>query len=61
MATEDNGNIMAGLFKPTSSSNEDLSEYTDADESISAPTEILAEVRQNKFSLVCKMLKSGTI
>ncbi|CAH1114237.1 unnamed protein product [Psylliodes chrysocephalus] len=43
MATEDNGNIMAGLFKPTSSSNEDLSEYTDADESISAPTEILAE------------------
>lgn len=28
----------------TSSSVEDLSEYTDADESISAPTEILAEV-----------------
>jgi len=28
---------------PNSSSNEDLSEYTDADESISAPTEILAE------------------
>ncbi len=27
-----------------SSSNEDLSQYTDADESISAPTEILAEV-----------------
>ncbi|CAG9859552.1 unnamed protein product [Phyllotreta striolata] len=43
MATEDNGNIMAGFLKPTSSSNEDLSEYTDADESISAPTEILAE------------------
>lgn len=40
--TEDNGNI--GLMKPLSSSNEDLSEYTDADESISAPTEILAEV-----------------
>lgn len=38
---EDNGNV--GLFKPTSSSNEDLSEYTDADESISAPTEFLAE------------------
>lgn len=30
----------------TSSSVEDLSEYTDADESISAPTEILAEVRE---------------
>ncbi|XP_057668983.1 acidic leucine-rich nuclear phosphoprotein 32 family member E isoform X1 [Diorhabda carinulata] len=43
MMTEDNGNIMAGQLKPTSSSNEDLSEYTDADESISAPTEILAE------------------
>ncbi|CAG9837509.1 unnamed protein product [Diabrotica balteata] len=43
MTTEDNGNIMAGLLKPTSSSTEDLSEYTDADESISAPTEILAE------------------
>ncbi|KAK9759169.1 hypothetical protein QE152_g63 [Popillia japonica] len=41
MTTEDNGNI--GLHKPTSSSNEDLSEYTDADESISAPTEFLAE------------------
>ncbi|CAG9823216.1 unnamed protein product [Phaedon cochleariae] len=42
MMEEDNGNI-AGLLKPTSSSNEDLSEYTDADESISAPTEFLAE------------------
>lgn len=42
MASEDNGNV--GLLKPTSSSNEDLSEYTDADESISAPTEFLAEV-----------------
>ncbi|XP_022911966.1 uncharacterized protein [Onthophagus taurus] len=41
MTTEDNGNI--GLLNPTSSSNEDLSEYTDADESISAPTEFLAE------------------
>ncbi|KAJ3621463.1 hypothetical protein MTP99_003593 [Tenebrio molitor] len=41
MTTEDNGNV--GLLKPTSSSNEDLSEYTDADESISAPTEFLAE------------------
>ncbi|KAB0802748.1 hypothetical protein PPYR_04934 [Photinus pyralis] len=38
--TEDNGNV--SLLKPTSSS-EDLSEYTDADESISAPTEFLAE------------------
>nr|XP_023027569.1 glutamate-rich protein 2 [Leptinotarsa decemlineata] len=42
MTTEDNGNVME-LLKPTSSSNEDLSEYTDADESISAPTEFLAE------------------
>lgn len=42
MTTEDNGNV--SLLKPTSSSNEDLSEYTDADESISAPTEFLAEV-----------------
>ncbi|XP_076252265.1 uncharacterized protein LOC143191255 [Rhynchophorus ferrugineus] len=42
MTTEDNGNI-GGILKPTSSSNEDLSEYTDADESISAPTEFLAE------------------
>ncbi|XP_066150456.1 dentin sialophosphoprotein isoform X1 [Euwallacea fornicatus] len=42
MTTEDNGNI-SGVLKPTSSSNEDLSEYTDADESISAPTEFLAE------------------
>ncbi|EEZ97312.1 glutamate-rich protein 2 [Tribolium castaneum] len=41
MTSEDNGNV--GLLKPTSSSNEDLSEYTDADESISAPTEFLAE------------------
>ncbi|KAK4883158.1 hypothetical protein RN001_006477 [Aquatica leii] len=38
--TEDNGNV--SLLKPTSSS-EDVSEYTDADESISAPTEFLAE------------------
>lgn len=45
MAAEDNGNV--GLLKPTSSSNEDLSEYTDADESISAPTEFLAEVNLN--------------
>lgn len=51
MTTEDNGNI--GLLKPMSSSNEDLSEYTDADESISAPTEFLAEVRlfSLRFSL----------
>ncbi|XP_044762193.1 serine/threonine-protein phosphatase 4 regulatory subunit 2 [Coccinella septempunctata] len=41
MTTEDNGNI--GLLKPTVSSTEDLSEYTDADESMSAPTEFLAE------------------
>lgn len=49
MATEDNGNNIVNpegcLLKPNSSSNEDLSEYTDADESISAPTEFLAEVR----------------
>lgn len=43
MATEENGNIGGAILKPTSSSNEDLSEYTDADESISAPTEFLAE------------------
>ncbi|KAG5888361.1 hypothetical protein JTB14_020761 [Gonioctena quinquepunctata] len=42
MTMEDNGNVTE-LLKPTSSSNEDLSEYTDADESISAPTEFLAE------------------
>lgn len=43
--SEENGNgNLVGLLKPTSSSNEDLSEYTDADESISAPTEFLAEV-----------------
>ncbi|XP_050296746.1 histone-lysine N-methyltransferase SETD1B isoform X2 [Anthonomus grandis grandis] len=42
MTTENNGNI-GEFLKPTSSSNEDLSEYTDADESISAPTEFLAE------------------
>lgn len=49
MTTEDNGNV--GLLKPTSSSNEDLSEYTDADESISAPTEFLAEVCTTLFCL----------
>lgn len=43
MAEGENGNI--GIVKPLSSSAEDLSEYTDADESISsAPTEFLAEV-----------------
>lgn len=46
---EDNGNV--SCIKPNSSSNEDLSEYTDADESISAPTEILAEV--GEMLLVC--------
>lgn len=41
MAENENGNIRA-----LSSSTEDLSEYTDADESISsAPTEFLAEVK----------------
>lgn len=49
MTTEDNGNV--GYMKPTSSSNEDLSEYTDADESISAPTEFLAEVKRFLLSL----------
>ncbi|CAH2010868.1 unnamed protein product [Acanthoscelides obtectus] len=49
MSAEDNGNLPSSgggggvLIKPNSSSNEDLSEYTDADESISAPTEFLAE------------------
>lgn len=55
MSQEDNGNVCtpgAGLLKPTSSSTEDLSEYTDADESISAPTEFLAEVR-DVFSIFC--------
>lgn len=37
------------VTKPMSSSNEDLSEYTDADESISAPTEFLAEVGSTDF------------
>lgn len=44
--SENNGNII-GEHRRTSvtgGSAEDLSEYTDADESISAPTEILAEV-----------------
>lgn len=42
--SEENGNDnLTGLLKPQSSSNEDLSEYTDADESISAPTELLPE------------------
>lgn len=50
MNTEDNGNI--GLLKPMSSSNEDLSEYTDADESISAPTEFLAEVSISIYSIL---------
>ncbi|KAH0810075.1 hypothetical protein GEV33_012716 [Tenebrio molitor] len=52
MTTEDNGNV--GLLKPTSSSNEDLSEYTDADESISAPTEFLAEAMDEEMK---KMLE----
>lgn len=51
MTTEDNGNIGA-VLKPTSSSNEDLSEYTDADESISAPTEFLAEVKHLLYCIV---------
>lgn len=44
MMTEDNGNVS---FMKHTSSSEDLSEYTDADESISAPTEVLAEVCSN--------------
>lgn len=54
MATEDNGNV--GLLKPNSSSNEDLSEYTDADESISAPTEFLAEVCVYHFLFYLKII-----
>lgn len=48
--SETNGNIIGdrrGTLHNTlapASSTEDLSEYTDADESISAPTEFLAEV-----------------
>lgn len=58
MATTNNINIMNGAAAaaaasasglPTSASSEDLSqslsEYTDADESVSAPTEFLAEVK----------------
>lgn len=41
MTSEDHGN--GNFLKPTLSSTEDLSEYTDADESMSAPTEFLAE------------------
>lgn len=45
----------AATTLPTSASSEDLSqslsEYTDADESISAPTEFLAEVRALKLKL----------
>lgn len=46
METEVNGNCANSKKSSVaaSSSVEDLSEYTDADESISAPTEILAEV-----------------
>lgn len=47
----------AAATLPASASSEDLSqslsEYTDADESISAPTEFLAEVRA-KAEVVCK-------
>lgn len=50
MAGEPNGNVGKSNFltagpRPHGSSNEDLSEYTDADESVSAPTEFLSEVR----------------
>lgn len=45
----------AATTLPTSASSEDLSqslsEYTDADESISAPTEFLAEVRALKLKM----------
>ncbi|KAL0271807.1 UNVERIFIED_CONTAM: hypothetical protein PYX00_008792 [Menopon gallinae] len=43
--SENNGNVIGERRRPsiTNGSAEDLSEYTDADESISAPTEILAE------------------
>lgn len=40
---ETNGNTVG--LSGSNSSNEDLSQYTDADESMSAPTEILAEVK----------------
>lgn len=46
---------VGGVQLPNSVSNEDLSqslsEYTDADESISAPTEFLAEVLPKKKKL----------
>lgn len=49
---ECNGNVPD---KALSSSVEDLSDYTDADESISAPTEILAEA-STKARLPSKQL-----
>lgn len=48
----------AAATLPTSASSEDLSqslsEYTDADESISAPTEFLAEVSEMYSNANCK-------
>lgn len=49
---EENGNCAV-----TSESVEDLSEYTDADESMSAPTEILAEVISEKNTFLLELLK----
>lgn len=57
--SETNGNIIGDrrgtLHSTLTGSIEDLSEYTDADESISAPTEFLAEVKLHNFlfSLKC--------
>lgn len=51
---ESNGNLAVGTNNSLTSSvsNEDLSlsEYTDADESMSAPTEFLAEV---SLTIIC--------
>lgn len=59
---ESNGNLADGTNNSLTSSvsNEDLSlsEYTDADESMSAPTEFLAEVSFWSFSLFIICFKS---
>lgn len=47
---EINGNTVG--LSGSNSSNEDLSQYTDADESMSAPTEILAEVNYKYYRLI---------
>lgn len=45
------GNITTPTLKSNDDSSQSLSEYTDADESISAPTEFLAEVKEIRMFL----------